>query len=193
MIAEQWLAVAALGDPSGRRRQPRYDAACRSAGRRSGSPRLADELLDAHGGTALLLGTETDADAVRAVRGAMRHPSVDLTGALDFGAWQALAQQAALYIGNDTGMTHCALAGGAPTLAIFGPTDPRQYGLYGGRGMMAVGHVPWSPCFRRGRLACTCGTIRCMERVTVAAVRAAAEQLIGATRLNLPILAPAGG
>ena len=28
---------------------------------------------------------------------------------------------------------------------------------------MAVGHVPWSPCFRRGRLACTCGTIRCME------------------------------
>jgi heptosyltransferase-2 len=141
---------------------------------------LADALLDAHGGTVLLLGTETDADAVRAVRKAMHHPSVDLTGALDFGAWQALAQRAALYIGNDTGMTHCALAGGARTLAIFGPTDPRQYGLYGGRGMMAVGHVPWSPCFRRGRLACTCGTIRCMESVTVAAVRTAAEQLIGA-------------
>jgi ADP-heptose:LPS heptosyltransferase len=141
---------------------------------------LADELLDARGGTVLLLGTETDADAVRAVRGAMRRPSVDLTGALDFGEGQALAQQAALYVGNDTAMTHCALAGGARTLAIFGPTDPRQYGLYGGRGMMAVGHLPWSPCFRRGRLACTCGTIRCMESVTVAAVRAAAEQIIGA-------------
>jgi heptosyltransferase II len=141
---------------------------------------LADALLDAHGGTALLLGTETDADAVRAMREAMRHPSVDLTGALDFGRGQALAQHAALYIGNDTAMTHCALAGGARTLAIFGPTDPRQYGLYGGRGMMAVGHVPWSPCFRRGRLACTCGTIRCMESVTVAAARAAAEQIIGA-------------
>ncbi len=141
---------------------------------------LADELLDAHGGTVLLLGTETDADAVRSVRGAMRHPSVDVTGALDFGTGQALAQRAALYIGNDTAMTHCALAGGARTLAIFGPTDPRQYGLYGGRGVMAVGHVPWSPCFRRGRLACTCGTIRCMDSVTVAAVRAAAEQIIGA-------------
>jgi ADP-heptose:LPS heptosyltransferase len=142
---------------------------------------LADGLLDAHGGTALLLGTQTDADAVRAVRSAMRHPPEDLTGTLDFGAWQAIARRAALYIGNDTGMTHCALAGGAPTLCIFGPTDARQYGLYGGRGMNVSGRMPWSPCFRRGRLACTCGTIRCMEAVTVAAVRDAAERLIGAT------------
>ncbi|MGI8854807.1 MAG: glycosyltransferase family 9 protein [Thermomicrobiales bacterium] len=141
---------------------------------------LADELVGMHGGTALLLGTETDADAVRAVRDAMRHPSVDLSGALDFGTGQALAQRSALYIGNDTAMTHCALAGGARTLAIFGPTDPRQYGLYGGRGIIVVGHMPWSPCFRRGRLACTCGTIHCMDSVTVAAVRAAAEQIIGA-------------
>jgi ADP-heptose:LPS heptosyltransferase len=141
---------------------------------------LADALLDAHGGTVLLLGTETDADAVRAVRAAMRHPAEDLTGALDFGAWQAIARRAALYIGNDTGMTHCALAGGTPTLCLFGPTDARQYGLYGGRGINVSGRMPWSPCFRRGRLACTCGTIRCMDAVTVEAVRAAAEQLIGA-------------
>jgi ADP-heptose:LPS heptosyltransferase len=141
---------------------------------------LADSLIASHGGTVLLLGTETDADAVRAVRAAMHAPVVDLTGTLDFGQWQALAQHAALYIGNDTGMTHCALAGGAPTLCIFGPTDARQYGLYGGCGVMAVGRMPWSPCFRRGRLACACGTIRCMQCVTVAAVRAAADQVIGA-------------
>ncbi len=140
---------------------------------------LADGLRDTHGGTVLLVGAETDADAVRAVRGAMHGPSVDLTGTLDFGALGALAQHAALYVGNDTGVTHCALAAGAPMLCIFGPTDARQYGLYGGRGMMAVGRVPWSPCFRRGRLACTCGTIRCMDAVTVADVRAAADRLMG--------------
>jgi ADP-heptose:LPS heptosyltransferase len=142
---------------------------------------LADSLLDAYGGTALLLGAETDAGAVRTVRAAMRHPSVDLTNALDFGMVQAVAHHATLYIGNDSGATHCALAGGTPTICIFGPTDARQYGLYGGQGMMVVGRVPWSPCFRRGRLACTCGTIRCMESVTVEAVRAAADQLVGAT------------
>ncbi|HEY8291838.1 MAG TPA: glycosyltransferase family 9 protein, partial [Thermomicrobiales bacterium] len=142
---------------------------------------LVDGLLDAHGGTALVLGAETDADAVRAVRAAMRHPAVDLTGALDFAMVQGVAHHATLYIGNDSGATHCALAGGTATLCIFGPTDARQYGLYGGRGMMVAGRVLWSPCFRRGRLACTCGTIRCMESVTVEAVRAAADQLVGAT------------
>lgn len=141
---------------------------------------LADNLRDTHGGTVLLLGTETDADAVQAVRNAMRGPSVDCTGMLDFGMWQALAHRATLYIGNDSGMTHCALAGGTPTVCIFGPTDSRQYGLYGGRGTMVVGRVPWSPCFRRGRLACTCGTICCMQSVSVEAVRAAADGLIGA-------------
>ncbi|MDQ6601820.1 MAG: glycosyltransferase family 9 protein [Chloroflexota bacterium] len=142
---------------------------------------LADELLESHGGTVLLLGAETDADAVQQVRAAMRRASVDLTGTLDFGMLEAVAHHATLYIGNDSGTTHCALAGGTPTLCIFGPTDARQYGLYGGRGMMVVGRVPWSPCFRRGRLACTCGTIRCMDAVTVGAVRAAADQLVGAT------------
>lgn len=143
---------------------------------------LADALLDVHGGTVLLFGTETDAEAVRAVRASMRHPAEDLTGALDFGAWQALAQRAALYVGNDTGMTHCALASGAPTICMFGPTDARQYGLYGGQGINVSGRMPWSPCFRHGRLACTCGTIRCMDAVTVEAVRAAAEKLIGAAQ-----------
>ncbi|MHB8646114.1 MAG: glycosyltransferase family 9 protein [Thermomicrobiales bacterium] len=142
---------------------------------------LADDLLASYGGTTLLLGAETDADAVRALRSAMHHPSIDLTGTLDFAMVLAVAHHATLYIGNDSGATHCALAGGTPTICIFGPTDARQYGLYGGRGMMVVGRVPWSPCFRRGRLACTCGTIRCMESVTVEAVRAAADQLIGAT------------
>ena len=29
-----------------------------------------------------------------------------------------------LYIGNDSGLTHMAAALGAPTVAVFGPTDP---------------------------------------------------------------------
>ncbi len=140
---------------------------------------LADGLLRDHGGTVLLLGTLTDADAVAAVRAAMHGAAVDLTDTLLFGAWQALAHRADLYIGNDTGMTHLALAGGTPTVAIFGPTSSIQYGLYGENGMMAVGRVPWSPCWRNGSLACTCGTIQCMRSVPVSAVRAAADRLWG--------------
>ena len=39
--------------------------------------------------------------------------------------------QAALYIGNDAGITHLAAAVGTPVLAIFGPTDPAVWGPRG--------------------------------------------------------------
>lgn len=42
-----------------------------------------------------------------------------------------------LYVGNDSGVTHLAAAVGAPTLAIFGPTDPTVWGPRG-RGPLSV-------------------------------------------------------
>jgi ADP-heptose:LPS heptosyltransferase len=34
---------------------------------------------------------------------------------------------ASLYIGNDSGITHLAAASGAPTVALFGPTNPQVW------------------------------------------------------------------
>jgi heptosyltransferase-2/heptosyltransferase-3 len=39
----------------------------------------------------------------------------------------AILERASLYVGPDTGVTHIAAATGAPTIAIFGPTNPRRY------------------------------------------------------------------
>jgi heptosyltransferase-3 len=46
-------------------------------------------------------------------------------------AWPQLAgllAQARVYIGPDTSVTHLAAAAGCPTVAIYGPTDPRLWG-----------------------------------------------------------------
>ncbi len=37
------------------------------------------------------------------------------------------------YIGNDSGITHLAAYLGCPTIALFGPTDPRTWGPFGRR------------------------------------------------------------
>jgi ADP-heptose:LPS heptosyltransferase len=37
----------------------------------------------------------------------------------------AVLQRAAVYLGNDSGVTHLAAAVGAPTVGVFGPTNPR--------------------------------------------------------------------
>jgi len=38
-----------------------------------------------------------------------------------------------LFIGNDSGITHIAAYWGAPTIALFGPTDPAVWGPLGRR------------------------------------------------------------
>lgn len=41
--------------------------------------------------------------------------------------------RSALYLGNDSGVTHLAASLGVPTLALFGPTDPRRWAPRGPR------------------------------------------------------------
>lgn len=55
------------------------------------------------------------------------HRFEDLSG---LAAW---VSGAALYIGNDSGITHLAGAAGVPVLALFGPTDPAVWGPRGKR------------------------------------------------------------
>jgi len=38
-----------------------------------------------------------------------------------------------VYVGNDSGISHLAGAVGAPTLALFGPSDPLQWAPRGAR------------------------------------------------------------
>ncbi len=45
----------------------------------------------------------------------------------------ALLSRAGVFVGNDSGVSHLAAASGAPTLALFGPTDPRLWSPLGRR------------------------------------------------------------
>jgi ADP-heptose:LPS heptosyltransferase len=55
----------------------------------------------------------------------------------------ALLRRSALYLGNDSGITHLAAAIGAPTVALFGPSDPQKWRPRGKR--VAVLHAMPSP------------------------------------------------
>ncbi|HAK93567.1 MAG TPA: hypothetical protein DCM87_00790 [Planctomycetes bacterium] len=72
---------------------------------------------------------EADAEAVAAATDGtaaevVRLPLVALAG---------LFMRAALYVGNDSGITHVAGAVGAPTVAVFGPSDPALWRPLGPR------------------------------------------------------------
>jgi heptosyltransferase-3 len=51
-----------------------------------------------------------------------------LDGRLDWPQLAGLLGKARVYIGPDTSVTHLAAASGCPTIALYGPTDPRLWG-----------------------------------------------------------------
>ena len=74
------------------------------------------------------------------------HQGLDLSPLIPFhnlrlGLLAGIMRHAALFIGNDSGITHLAAACGVPTIALFGPTDPR---IWSPRGP-AVQVIRWHP------------------------------------------------
>ncbi|NPB07154.1 MAG: glycosyltransferase family 9 protein [Aquificae bacterium] len=54
---------------------------------------------------------------------------------------------AALFVGNDSGLTHLAAYLGVPTVALFGPTDPLVWRPIGKKVRVVTLNLPCSPCF----------------------------------------------
>lgn len=94
--------------------------------------------------TIVLVGAESDRNAIDTVREFARYPVIDLGGRLSFTELAALCHHASLYVGNDSGATHLASAVGAPVVAIFGPTSPRRYRPLGRRTRVCAPEESWS-------------------------------------------------
>ena len=75
----------------------------------------------------ILLGGPADAELVEAVAGRLQAAARRWVSALSFPEIGALASEALVYLGNDSGLTHLAAASGAKTVMLMGPTDPQRY------------------------------------------------------------------
>ena len=63
---------------------------------------------------------------------------IDVIAKADPGTVAAALQRCNLYIGNDSGLMHCAAAGGVPTFGLFGPSWPHLYSPWGAHTAYAV-------------------------------------------------------
>lgn len=100
--------------------------------RKNAPPELFAGLARALSPTAPWLLIEGPADGV-AVAAVASAPGAVRTGALNLHALATVLSRASLYVGNDSGVTHLAAALGVPTIALFGPTDPRSWAPVGPR------------------------------------------------------------
>ena len=66
----------------------------------------------------------------------------------------ALLSRADVFLGNDSGVSHLAAATGVRTVALFGPTDARQWAPRGRKVIVLRRHLDCSPCHDATMKAC---------------------------------------
>jgi ADP-heptose:LPS heptosyltransferase len=93
--------------------------------------RLAEE-CNIHGLTPILISGPQDAECTREVAAACTAGArLPIVTGLSLGQLGALLQRVAAFAGNDSGVTHLAALAGAPTLALFGATNPAYWAPVG--------------------------------------------------------------
>jgi len=120
---------------------------------------------------------------------------VRLDGVLEWPELSALIGAARVYIGPDTAVTHLAAGTGAPTVALFGPTDPRIWGPWPVGGLdspwAAAGTIqrrgnvwliqnplPCLPCQQEGCERRLDSHSRCLDELSVGQVISAVDQAL---------------
>ncbi|HTP50929.1 MAG TPA: glycosyltransferase family 9 protein [Anaeromyxobacteraceae bacterium] len=142
---------------------------------------LARRLVDAVGGTIVLLGGPAERDVARRISEGSGVPVRDTTGNSIPEALSLLAR-CGVVVGGDTGLVHCARALGRPTVVVFGPTDPGRH-VFGAAERPVWLKVECAPCHDHGPKRCPLRHHRCMVDLEVERVaRPARELLEGAAR-----------
>jgi heptosyltransferase-1 len=128
--------------------------------------KLIDRLVGEIGiEVALIGGKEGGAGECGIDEGIMKSLSssaVNLTGKMELSQLVAFLEKATVFVGNEAGPMHIAVALGRPVVGIIGPTNPERTGPFGGNARFVRASVPCQPCRNRN-----CKTIECMRLITV--------------------------
>jgi lipopolysaccharide heptosyltransferase II len=135
---------------------------------------VADRLIQEKQVQVVLVGEEAERPIAQEVAASMRHPVVDLCGRTTLAELAALLKRAALVVTNDSACLHAADAMGAPTVAIFGPTDERKYGPRNVASVVVRRSLVCAPC----ELALCPYNHECMQWLTTDEVYTAAERIL---------------
>ena len=70
--------------------------------------------------------------------------TINLVGMMEITELSVGIRNAAIYVGLDTAVTHLAAMIGTPTVALFGPSNPRKWGPWPKGYNSQIGSSPWS-------------------------------------------------
>lgn len=143
-----------------------------------GFAEVADELKKKYSSNIALIGADETASFSNAVKDAMRSPAIDLTGNFLVGELAEFLSRCRLFVSNDSGPVHVAVAVGTPTVVIFGRKDPglspKRWGPLGEKSRILHGDAGCKKCLAHDCLR----DYACLKAVTAQEVIKAADELL---------------
>ncbi|MFA5005043.1 MAG: glycosyltransferase family 9 protein [Candidatus Omnitrophota bacterium] len=141
---------------------------------------LSDKLADELKVKIVIFGDESERLLADVVINTMRNKPVDLVGKASLEVLPALIKNCDLFISNDGGPMHMAVALGVRTVSVFGPVSDLVYGpfLPSEKHIVLKWPMDCQPCYRNFRLPACDKDRECLKQVTVEAVFEAAARLL---------------
>lgn len=99
---------------------------------------LGERLNEAYGSRFVIISSREEASVVRRIGSRLRGRAMLIEGRLDLLEVACLVKKCGLFIANDSGPLHMALALGVPTVALIGADSPLRIGPYGVPNALAV-------------------------------------------------------
>lgn len=93
--------------------------------------KVADTLTEQLNATVIFTGSESEIHLVKRIAARMQHPHAIIAGDTQVGQLAALFARARVVLGPDSGPLHLAAAVGTPTVTLYGPADPVEFGPWG--------------------------------------------------------------
>lgn len=141
--------------------------------------KLINILQERYGVSVVLIGSEREAaigeEIISMVRG---NGIINTMGKTSIAEMASIISITDLFIGNDSGPIHLALALNIPSIGLFGPTSPEQVLSAADKCIAIKGKATCSPCYMHQHFFHPfCSVPECMENITVEEVAAAAEKV----------------
>jgi ADP-heptose:LPS heptosyltransferase len=125
---------------------------------------LGNRLFDRYGCRFILFSSRAEAPAAQAIASRLKAPVLATEGRFDLALTGGLIRSCRLFIANDSGPLHMALALRVPTLALIGADSPRRIGPYQTEKTVTL-YRKEEVCDRPRCLNEKCGDNRCLQRI----------------------------
>ncbi|HEY7715697.1 MAG TPA: lipopolysaccharide heptosyltransferase II [Candidatus Binatia bacterium] len=154
----------------------------------AGFAALVRMLQQRYGCRILLFGGSADAGVVAEVQRGCGESAISLVGKLGLRELPAAINRCRVFITNDSGPMHVAVARQVPTVAIFCATTP-QLGFYPytENAIVVQRDLSCRPCTSHGGRRCPLGTEDCIRQISPDAVARAVEKILEGRRRLSPL------